>query len=231
MTESILVTGASSGIGLAVAETLIKSGYSVTGLCRRDLPESIRQHCDVLNIDLSDLKSVDRQLKEHLKTRHYDGLVHCAGIGRFGSVEQFSADQINQAIQINLTAPILLARRLIPLMRGRKKGRFVFMGSESALVAGKKGALYSAAKFGLRGFCQALRQDCAGDGIQVSLVNPGMVRSPFFDDQRFAPGADEKNAILPQQVADIVQQILQANDNFVFDEVNLSPQIKTLEFK
>jgi 3-hydroxy acid dehydrogenase/malonic semialdehyde reductase len=231
MSESILVTGASSGIGLAVAEKLIKGGYSVTGLCRRDLPVSIRQYCDVINLDLSDLKTIDRQVKEHLKTRHYDGLVHCAGYGHFGSVEQFSTAQINRAIQVNLTAPIVLTRHLIPGMRARKKGRLIFMGSESARIAGKKGVLYSAAKFGLRGFCQALREDCASDGVQVSLINPGMVRTPFFDDQRFAPGADEKNAILPEQVADIVQQILQADDNFVFDEVNLSPQIKTLEFK
>ncbi len=109
-------------------------------------------------------------------------------------------------------------------------GRIVFIGSESALQAGKKGALYSAAKFGLRGFCLALREDCASDGIQVSLINPGMVRSPFFDGLNFAPGEQPENAISTNDIADVVSQILLSSPDIVIDEVNLSPRLKSIDF-
>jgi short-subunit dehydrogenase len=115
-------------------------------------------------------------------------------------------------------------------MRRQRRGRIVFIGSESALQAGRKGALYSAAKFGLRGFSQALREDCAADGIQVSLVNPGMVRSPFFDELAFAPGALAENAIDVDDVAAVVIQILQSSADIVIDEVNLTPRVKSLDF-
>ena len=109
-------------------------------------------------------------------------------------------------------------------------GRFIFVGSESALSAGKKGALYSAAKFGLRGFCQALREDCASDGITVSLINPGMVRSPFFDGQSFAPAEAAENAITVDDIANVIWHILQSNPDIVFDEINMSPRVKSLSF-
>mgnify|MGYP002632769198 FL=1 len=115
-------------------------------------------------------------------------------------------------------------------MRKQKAGRIVLIGSESALNAGKKGALYSSAKFGLRGLALALREDCAKDGITVSLINPGMVKTPFFDRQKFRPGADASNFIEAQDIADTLLHILHSNPNIVFDEVNLSPRNKSIDF-
>ena len=115
-------------------------------------------------------------------------------------------------------------------MRRRGRGQLLFIGSESALEAGRKGALYSAAKFGLRGFSRALREDCARDGLRVSLINPGMVRSPFFDGLDFAPGAAAENAITVDEIADTIWQLLQTSTNIVIDEINLSPRIKSIDF-
>ena len=115
-------------------------------------------------------------------------------------------------------------------MRRRGRGRLIFIGSEAALAAGKKGALYCASKFGLRGFSLSLRDDCASDGIQVSLVNPGMVRSPFFDKLPFAPGKRSENAIDVDDVARIVMQILECSPDIVIDEINLSPRLKSIDF-
>ena len=116
-------------------------------------------------------------------------------------------------------------------MRRLGQGRLVFIGSESAINAGKKGSLYCAAKFGLRGFCQSLRADCAADGIAISLINPGMVRSPFFDQQDFAPGPLPENAIEVGDVASQICNLLQTPPHMVVDEINLSPMIKSLQFK
>lgn len=232
MTEArhALVTGASSGIGRAVAERLLQQGYRVTGVSRRGETAPLGENFSAERIDLGDLANLEDSLAERLLARDFDCFVHAAGRGDFGSIEQFSVAQIEQSIRVNLLSGMVICRGLVPRMRRRGGGRIIFIGSESALQAGKKGALYSAAKFGLRGFCQALREDCARDGIRVSLVNPGMVRSPFFDTQAFAPGALPENAIEVDDVATVVLQVLQASSNIVIDEVNLSARVKSIDF-
>jgi len=104
------------------------------------------------------------------------------------------------------------------------------MGSEAALAGGKRGAIYSAAKFGLRGLAQALRQECAASGLRISIINPGMVKTGFFDELNFKPGDATDNYIMPEDVAGAVQLILESRAGTVFDEINLSPQKKVIRF-
>ena len=230
--KQALVTGASSGIGLAISRRLLEQGYAVTGISRRGQVDALQhEHFRPQAIDLDDLGELESRLRTILDQTQFDCFIHAAGQGRFGSIEQFSVAQIESAIRVNLLSGMVICRSLLPHLRRRGQGRIVFIGSESALQAGRKGALYSAAKFGLRGFCLALREDCASDGIQVSLVNPGMVRSPFFDEQTFAPGAAPENAISTDDVAELVSQILQSSPDIVIDEINLSPRVKSIEFK
>jgi short-subunit dehydrogenase len=231
MTKSALVTGASSGIGLATTKLLLGNNYRVVGISRRG---SVTELADALftgvALDLSRLDEIDTQVGALLKQSQFDCFIHAAGYGSFGSIEQFSVSQIDQAIRVNLTSALVLSRLIVPVFRRKKQGRMIFIGSESGLSAGKKGAVYSAAKFGLRGFCQALREDCASDGINVSLINPGMVRSPFFDQQSFAPAPNTENAIEVDDIAQAIMQILQSSADIVFDEINLSPRVKSLNF-
>ena len=230
-TRTVLVTGASSGIGLATAQRLLGEGWRVCGISRRGRVEGL-EHDNFLpfTADLADPGDLQGVLKKLLDEHHIDDLVHAAGQGHFGSIEQFSVAQIEASLRVNLSSAMVISRALLPAMRRRGRGRLVFIGSESALAAGRKGALYCAAKFGLRGFSLALREDCAADGIQVSLVNPGMVRSPFFDSLDFAPGANPENAIQVDDVADIVCAILHSSPDIVIDEINLSPRVKSIDF-
>ena len=231
MTKTALVTGASSGIGLATTKLLLKNNYRVFGISRRGLiPDFEDDQFTGVSLDLSQLDKIDAKINALLKQYQFDCFIHAAGYGQFGSIEQFSVSQIDQAIRVNLTSALILSRLLVPAFRRRNQGRIIFIGSESALIAGKKGALYSAAKFGLRGFCQALREDCASDGINVSLINPGMVRSPFFDQQSFSPAGNSENAIKVEDVAETILHLLNSSSDIVIDEINMSPRVKSLSF-
>jgi NADP-dependent 3-hydroxy acid dehydrogenase YdfG len=231
--KTILVTGASSGIGRATTTLLLEQGYRVTGLARdfSKFPCHDR-HFTAVSMDLSDLDSLPDRLDELIrKEPAIDGVVCCAGSGRFGSLEEFSCAQIRKLLDLNLTSQVCLVRSLLPGMKQRKSGNIIFMGSEAALAGGKRGAIYSAAKFGLRGLAQALRQECAASGIQISIINPGMVKTAFFDELDFRPGDAADNYILPEDVARAVLLILEARQGTVFDEINLSPQKKVVCFR
>ena len=233
MTESktALITGASSGIGLATSRLLLTQGYRVIGISRRgQVAEFDKGNFSAIALDLARLEQLESQITGLIETGTIDCFIHAAGQGHFGSIEQFSVAQIETSIRVNLTSAMVICRSLVPALRRRGKGRIIFIGSESALHAGRKGTLYSAAKYGIRGFCQSLREDCSSDGIQVSLVNPGMVRSPFFDDLPFEPGPAPENAIAVNDVAEIIWQILQSSPDIIIDEVNLSPRIKSIDF-
>ena len=151
-------------------------------------------------------------------------------VGRFGTLEQFSYEQIRSLIDLNLTSHVFVARAFLPSLKKAGRGHLIFMGSEAALTGTAQGSLYCAAKFALRGLAQALRAECARTSVRVTLVNPGMVQSPFFDELDFRPGPDPDNYILPEDVAEVIVQALTARDGTVLDEINLSPQKKVIEF-
>lgn len=230
--RTILVTGASSGIGHAITTLLLRQGYRVIGLAR-DFSKAAfdSDNFVAVSLDLSRLDELAARLETLIQDEPaIDGVILCAGSGRFGSLEEFSHTQIRALIELNLTSPIYLARTLIPGMKQRASGDIIFMGSEAARAGGKRGAVYSAAKFGLRGLAQSLRQECAASGVRVSIVNPGMVKTAFFDELDFQPGDEPDNYILPEDVAQAVLTILEARAGTVFDEINLSPQKKVIRF-
>jgi short-subunit dehydrogenase len=231
--KTAIVSGASSGIGLAISQALLQQQCRVIGIAR-DFSKATSLKTPLFEAheqDLTELNQSSSLIKSLCKNQPIDFFIHSAGFGLFGSIEQFSVRQIDDYLRSNLTAALVMSQQLVPAMRRQKSGRLIFIGSESALAAGRKGALYSAAKFGLRGFTQALREDCAKDGIGVSLINPGMVETPFFDEQSFRPGKLPGNAIDPSDIADTVLHILRSNPNIVFDEINLSPRNKSIDFK
>ena len=226
----VLVTGASRGIGLAVSRKLLSQGTGVIGTSR--FPQTIDitdSSFTAIRLDLLQIASEPAALQSFVDLCPDVGaLILNAGVGRFGGLEEFSHLQIEHLMTVNLVAQIQLVRAFIPVLKRRGKGDIIFIGSESAITAGKLGTIYSAAKFGLRGFAQALRRECASSNIRVGLINPGMVNSHFFDELGFKPGPDEANSILPEQVADALMLMLSSAANVVFDEINLSPVKKVI---
>ena len=231
--RKMLLTGAGGGIGRSIATLLLSSDWRIVGLSRDPARSEFSQkEFTQATIDLSDLAHLPEQLRL-VASEHgdIDSVVCAAGVGRFGSLEEFSYEQIRELIDINLTSQLYVVRAFLPLLKRRGSGDVVLIGSEAALAGGARGAVYSATKFALRGFCQSLRQESAAAGIRVTLINPGMVRTGFFDQLDFEPGEDPTHAIVPEDIAVAVKMVLSARPETVFDEINLSPLKKVVRRK
>jgi NADP-dependent 3-hydroxy acid dehydrogenase YdfG len=228
-----LITGASSGIGRAMAERLLAMGMEVVGISR-DCEQFTYPHpqFSAFHLDLGALSSIPARVVELMQQNEgFDGVVFAAGVGQFGCLEEFSATQIERLMAVNFTGPALLTRALLPTLKQREKAELVYIGSEAALKGSRKGAVYCASKFALRGFTQALREECAKSHVRISLINPGMVKTPFFSALNFEPGEADGEYITVEDVADAMEYILNSNPTMVVDEINLSPRNKVVRFK
>ena len=230
--RKVLVTGSSDGIGRSITLSLLKSGAKVIGLARdhsKFNPETknyIKYKTDFSNEEIL-LNTIAKIINEH---KDLDCLVSNAGFGKFGTLETFSTKEINNFIFTNLTSHMILTNKILPHLKKIRKGNIIFIGSESALKGGKNGSLYSAAKFGLRGFSQSIREESCSKNIHVSLINPGMVRTSFFNNLDFMPGEDKSNAIEPDDIGKIIIDILSTRNGSVIEEINLSPLKKVIKF-
>lgn len=231
--RTILVTGASSGIGRAVARNLLQQGHTVIGVSR-DCRKFTRQmdNFSSVQVDLSQINDLPQKIRELQQTfPELDAVVFSAGMGQFGSVEEFSYPQIEALMTINFTSQVFLTKALLPALKRKASSDLIFIGSEAALKGSRKGAVYCASKFALRGFTQALREESGNSNVRVCLINPGMVRTAFFEHLTFEPGDDESNTILPEDVAHAVSYVLGSRSQIVIDEINLSPLNKVVKFK
>ena len=195
--RTVLLTGASGGLGHAIARALRAHGASLVLSGRRtDLLAPLAEETGSRTIaaDLSQAAEVERLAAE---AGQVDVLVSNAGIPADGPVLEYTPDQIDRAIDVNLRAPIHLARVLAEAMVARGIGHLVFVSSLSGKVATANSGLYSATKFGLRGFSSGLRQDLAGTGVSASCIFPsGIADAGMFADSgaKLPPGAGTKTA-------------------------------------
>jgi len=171
-----LVTGASGGIGDAIAEELARRGASLR-LTGRNVPslEALAERVggEVIPCDLADREAVDELAA---RCADCDILVANAGLPGSGPLLDFGPDEIDRALDVNLRAPIQLSRSLAEGMAARHRGHIVFISSLLGKIATPGSSLYSATKFGLRGFAAGLRSDLAASGVGVSVVFPGFIR-------------------------------------------------------
>lgn len=173
----VLVTGATGGIGNAISRALHECGATVLLSGRRkgaldDLVAGLGERTEVLVADLAE-RAGPFELAEAAGA--VDVLVANAALPASGRVEDFDPDQIDRALDVNLRAPIQLTRALLPGMLERGRGHVVFVSSLSGKAASPRSGIYSATKFGLRGFAAGLREDVEPKGIGVTVVFPGFV--------------------------------------------------------
>ncbi len=174
--RTVLLTGATGGLGNAIARALAARGaLPVLSGRRVEVLEPLAAETGgrAVAADLADPASVDRLLAE---AGDVDVLVANAALPGSGHITSFSVEDIDRALSVNLRAPMVMARRLAEPMAARGGGHIVFVSSLAGKVASGGGSVYSATKFGVRGFAHALREDLRPAGIGVSVVLPGFIR-------------------------------------------------------
>ena len=230
--RKILVTGSSDGIGRSISKYLLNEGAKVIGIARNhEKFDPTSDNYFKYNVDVSSMEDLPKKISGIIKDhKDIDGFVSNAGFGKFGNIETFSSKEISNYISTNLSSHIIITNKLLPHLKSINKGNIIYIGSESSLKGSKNGSLYSATKFGLRGFSQSVRDAASSKNIHVTLINPGMVRTSFFNNHDFMPGDDPSNAIEPDDIAKIVINILSIRNGTVIDEINLSPLKKVIKF-
>ncbi|HKO26507.1 MAG TPA: SDR family NAD(P)-dependent oxidoreductase [Solirubrobacteraceae bacterium] len=172
----VLLTGASGGIGRAIARAVAPMAGELTLSGRRtEVLDALAGELGarVIACDLSVREDVERLAEQ---AGPVDVLIANAALRSGGLLGEFSQDQIDQMLEVNLRAPIALARSLTPGMVERRRGHVVFMSSLQGKATTPVSSIYCAAKFGLRGFALALREDLRRHGVGVSVVLPGFIR-------------------------------------------------------
>ncbi|CAB3761883.1 SDR family oxidoreductase [Paraburkholderia humisilvae] len=180
-----LITGASSGLGRQLVELALERGERVAAVVRRPhaLDELQQRYGNRLTVETFDIRNTERvqQTINSVATAwgKIDVLVNNAGYVLRGAAEEVSDAQIERQFAVNLLAPIQVTRCILPLMRKQRGGRIVQISSMGGQAAFPSASVYHAAKWGLEGFTDALRQEVAPFGIQLTIVEPGGMRTSF----------------------------------------------------
>lgn len=236
---AVLITGASSGFGLAAAVELAKRGWTVVATMR-DLSkrgELDRQvaavgagnRVTVDRLDVADQKSIDEAIA-HLDLEHrpLDAVVHNAGVAIGGAFEDLSDAQIRQVLEVNFFGVLALTRRLLAHFRSRRKGRIVVVSSEVAFAGQPAISPYCASKWAVEGWAESLAYEVAHFNIDVVLIEPGAFKTniwessprvipegsvykPLIDHLEQAVGVHvETTAGDPREVAGVIAKALEA---------------------
>ena len=174
-----IVTGASAGIGKAIAPALDAAGYRVFGTYRR--PPAMRSPgIEYLACDVTSDESVKAAVGEVLsKTGRIDLLVNNAGVGLFAGAEESSLEQAKSLFDVNLFGVIRMTKAVLPAMRQQGSGRIVNISSVMGLIPAPFWALYAASKHALEGYSESLDHEIRGSGVRVVLVEPAYTRTSF----------------------------------------------------
>ncbi len=177
--KTIFVTGATSGVGLKITELLVAQGHLVyaTGRNAVALKALERLGANVIQADLTTLAAINEVCAQ---LPPIDVAILSAGVGKFGIAPALSDEAITEMVELNVSVPIYLAKRLAASMIERGRGQLIFIGSQAGKVATPKASVYAATKHAIVGFTNGLRMELAPFNVKVTAIHPGPIDTPFF---------------------------------------------------
>jgi short-subunit dehydrogenase len=220
--RKVLLTGATGGLGRAIAKTLAGRGANLVLSSRKagDLEQLAGALPGVGHTTIvSDLAEDGAALALLEQAGDIDVLVANAGLPASGRLDSFSQDEIARALRVNLESPVRMTRELLPGWQQRGSGHFVFISSISGFAATPRASLYAATKFGLRGFALNLREDLRGSGVGVSVITPGVIREAGMFAESGAAPPPGLGTGTPEQVANAVVRAIERDK----PEISVAP--------
>lgn len=222
-----VISGASSGLGAACAKALTAKGARVHGLGRNAeklaaVQKELGENFVPVELDITHQIAVTDWVKHTFSDAVFPSiLINNAGAGYLKKLDELSLEQWHAMINTNLNGTFYLTSAIVPLMKQNPACCHVLnIGSILGKTTNSNSAAYSATKYGLQGFSEALFKELRGYGIKVTCVNPGSIDTHFFEDSGIRP---HSNMLQPEDIAALLAQILETPDNLLIDEITLRP--------
>lgn len=231
--KTVLLTGASSGIGLATGLKLSDEGYEVYGI-GRTFDESLsypaafhRFSCDIT--DTGALTKTISDIRKQMNRPSPDILIHSAGIGLYGLQETQKPEELQALIRTNLEAPVLITTEFLGFMKQRKSGHIIFLSSVTAKKSNTYGCAYGATKAGLLSFANSLFDEARKCGIKITTLLPDMTKTNLYRTADFT--ADDTACLYPEDIADTISYVLSCGDHINVTELTIQPQKHRIQKK
>lgn len=226
-----IVTGASAGLGASLSEVLVANGATVYGLARNQeklntIQNDLGKNFIPVKMDVTDQKAIDDWVKNSFSDELFpDILINNAGAGFISSeIDQLPLDRWHDMINTNINGMVYMTASIVPMMKKTDKTcHIINIGSILGKSARAKTAAYSATKYAVQGFSEALYKELSRHKIKVSCVNPGSMATHIFDDSGILP---HPSYLLPKDVAELIVKIIETPDNFLVDEITFRPLIE-----
>lgn len=235
MEKVAVVTGASSGIGLAISKMLIKQGFLVYGFGRtfyetEELDNTFKTFFHQVVCDITDTKQLIEKINDIRQQHTIELLINNAGVGFYGPHETLNSTKIQQMVRTNLEAPMIITNMFLRDLQ-KTKGTIVNISSVTATKSNTHGCAYGATKAGLTSFSHSLFDEVRKTGIKVVNIQPDMTKTNLYRNADFSEDEDILAHLNPKEVADIIEYIIGCRDGLVISDVTLKPQLHRIKRK
>lgn len=226
--KTAVVTGASSGIGRAIAVRLAEQGVSViaTGRNQERLKELQKSAHGGIRLVVGNLNTEGTRSAIHEQVLNSDEgpiiLINAAGIAQFGDFATMAPSTLDEQMETNFSSPMHLIQLLLPAILKRKGSQIINIGSISAKFTFAEADAYSASKAALTSLGNTLLAGYRKEGLRLTTLHAGAVDTPIWDSQNFNP--DRTNMLTPEDVAEVVNFLVFANENLNIDELTVMPR-------
>ncbi len=223
--QAAIITGASSGIGLAVSRTLRDLGYEVFGIVRELADGSVWQQDGMHPVfcDLLDTHKLCAQVKQIAAQYEVQVLVNNAGVGYYGLHEHLDPRKLQELVRVNLEVPMILTQQLLRSLK-KNAGFVINIASVTAKQTNPHGCAYGATKAGLASFSASLFEESRKYGLKVVTICPDMTKTRLYRHADFREGEEPDTYLTPQEVADAVAFVLSQREGMAVTELTLRPQ-------
>lgn len=227
--KKVVLTGASSGLGAAIAKSLIQKNANVFGLARnRDKLNALQKELGAgfvpVVLDISDEKNVADWIQQTFSDETLpDVLINNAGVGFFSPIDETSTESWLAMVNTNLNGMYYVTSKLVPFLKKNQKGAYILnIGSVLGTTGRADSAGYSATKYAVRGFSDSLFKELRDFHIKVTCINSGSIETDFFQTSGIAK---HENMLHPEDLARTIVHVLETPDNMLINELEVRPLV------